>query len=310
MNDRSKSGKKLIERLNKTIDLQVPGFTRNVPSGEVGQIVFDEIYSEKWYCEFINRIQSSIGKRYLPVYRMADGEFIFCVGWKPDLPNVQSRVIERLWLKTKGVIKSAVRSVYSSNSTCWGEDYSGISREDIMEHYVRCLKVVASHGILAIHFTRSPGRFSEQYFEPMCEWLQGNSIVLEPGNYTSFYFVYALLCGPDSKRVIQGKRVLAVTSADQMKRGKIVNSLMSLGASDVQFLGISPDRAMLDRLNLEKVSRPIDIVFVAGGIGSVNILEQLKSLNTVCIDIGICMEIFADPSKRGRIFTQPDQPIV
>jgi hypothetical protein len=310
MNDRLKSEKKLIERLNKTIDLQVPGFTKKVPEGEVGQIVFDVISSEKWYGNFLNRIKDSIGKRYLPVYRMADGEFIFCVGWKPDLPNVQSRVIERLWFKTKGVIKSGVRSVYSRSSTCWGEDYSGISNEDLMRHYVRCLKVVASHGILAIHFTRSNGRFSEQYFEPMCEWFEKNKIEITPDNYISFYFVYALLCGPDSKVLIRNRRLLLVTSADDSKRTRIGEYLMSLGAKTVQFLRISPNRALLDKINLDEIKETVDLVLVAGGIGSVNILDQLKPLNTVCIDIGICMEIFADPSKRGRIFTQPDQPIV
>ncbi|MBI3582496.1 MAG: hypothetical protein HY096_00920 [Nitrospinae bacterium] len=48
-----KSEKKLIERLNKINDLQVPGFSENVLQGEVGQIAFHETSSEKWYQKFL-----------------------------------------------------------------------------------------------------------------------------------------------------------------------------------------------------------------------------------------------------------------
>jgi hypothetical protein len=306
----SKTKNNLIDSLNKVINLQLPGFTKNVPSGEVGQIVFEEGTSGKWYGEFINRIQTSIGKEYLPIYRMADGEFIFCVEWRPELPRGISGFAEKISWKIKGKVKQSFKRFVPGRKTVWGENYSRMNHDELMVHYVRCLKTVSEHGILALHFTRSAGKFSEEYFEPMCNWFETNNIEITPDNYTSFYFVYALLCGPDSKVLIRNRRLLLVTSADDSKRTRIREYLMSLGAKTVQFLRISINRALLDKINLDGIKEPVDLAFVAGGIGSVNILDQIKPLNTVCIDIGICMEIFADPSKRGRIFTQPDQPIV
>ncbi|MBI3582495.1 MAG: hypothetical protein HY096_00915 [Nitrospinae bacterium] len=185
-----------------------------------------------------------------------------------------------------------------------------MNQNELKAHYIRCLKTVSEHGLLALHFTRSAGRFSEEYFEPMCKWFEINQIEITPENYTSFYFVYALLCGPDSKALIQNRCLLLVTSADEPKKTRIREYLISLGAKTVQFLKISPNRALLDKIDLDGVKETVDIALVAGGIDSVNILDQLKPLNTVRIDIGICMEIFADTSKRGRIFTVPDQPVV
>lgn len=291
------------------IDLRIPGFIGNVEPGEVGQLAFHETSSGKWYQEFLDRIHHSIGKGYLPVYRMADGEFIFCVGWRPELPKEAGGLAEKLFWKIKGRLSQALKSPASGKKTVWGENYSGMNRNELMVQYTQCLKTVSENGMLALHFTRSSGRFSEQYFEPMCQWFEDNQINVDESNYTSFYFVYALLCGPDCSALIRDKSLLIVTSADDLKKEKISRYLQLLGAKEIQYLKISPDKALLDRINLDELAGPVDIALVAGGIGSVNILDQLKPLNTVCIDIGICLEIFADPSKRGRVFTVPDEII-
>jgi hypothetical protein len=300
----------LSKRLGSVIDLRVPGFLRNVAPGDVCQLAFHETTTENWYEEFLGRIRHSIGKCYLPVYRMADGEFIFCVGWRPELPRGTSGVAERLRSKIKEKVKQSFNRFVSGQKTVWGESYSGNNHDQLMAHYIRCLKMVSTHGMLALHFTRSARRFSEEYFEPMCHWFEKNKIEITPENYTSFYFIYALLCGPESKGLFKDRGVLLVTSADDSKRKRIREYLMSLGPKTVQFLTISPDRALLDKIDLNEIKGTVDLALVAGGIGSVNILDQLKPLNTVCIDIGICMEIFADSSKRGRIFTVPDQSVV
>lgn len=307
MDRKKKSENKLADQLDNVVDLRMPGFTRNVALGAVRQMVFHETSSENWYQEFLDRINQSVGKGYLPVYRMADGEFIFCVGWRPEFPKEASGFTEKVFWNIKGKLKQALKSLVSGKKTVWGENYSGMNQNDLMIHYIRCLKAVSANGMLALHYTRSPGRFSEQYFEPMCQWFEDNQISVDEKNYTSFYFVYALLCGPDCSFLIRDKSLLIVTSADDQKKKKITRYLQSLGAKDIQYLKISPDKALLDRINLDELTGPVDIAFVAGGIGSVNILNQLRPLNTVCMDIGICLEIFADPSTRGRMFTVPDQ---
>lgn len=270
-------------------------------------MAFSEITSEEWYREFLDRIEQSIGKRYFPIYRMADGEFIFCVGWRPEIPNKEFGLIKRMIRKSGVPLKRMVRALVSGKKTVWGENYSGLSYKKRMIHYIRCLRIVSENGLLALHFTRSSGRFSEQYFYPMTRWFEINKIKLTPVNYTSFYFVYALLCGTDCKNLVRERRLLLITSADDSKKVRIREYFASLGAKTVQFMRISSDRALFDRIDLNKIQGTVDLALVAAGIGSVNILEQLKPLNTVCIDIGICMEIFADSSKRGRNFTLPDQ---
>ncbi|MBT9168243.1 MAG: Chondroitin synthase [Syntrophomonadaceae bacterium] len=297
----------LINQFRAVVDLQLPAFKRQVPPGSVGQLAFEPCTAETWYLEFRNRIVSAMGNSYLPVYRMADGEFIFCVGRKYETAPLDEPAGRRMWTRAKELIASTVNRFRSAEKTCWGEQYVGVDKGALMRHYVGCLQRVSQCGMLAVHFVRSPKRFAEQYIQPMCEWFAENRILLDRKNYTSFYFVYALLCGPDSRMIFEGRRVLVVTSADAVKRTRIIESLTKLGAEHVQFLSISPNRSLIDKIDIAQVNGHVDIALIAGGIGSVNILDQLAPLNTVCIDAGICVECFADPSRRKeRIFLQSD----
>jgi len=298
---------RLADRFVYTVDLQLPGFKQKVPPGSVAQLSFSHRTADEWYADFLDQVYSAIGNCYFPIYRMADGEFIFCVGRKSDLPHVNANILERFTLRTKGRIKEWLGPLLPAEQTIWGEGYPEISRDQLMQRFVCCLKNVAEHGMLALHFTRSPGRFSEQYIEPLSAWFEDNKIPLLPQNYTSFYFVYALLCGPESRTLFHRRRVLVITSATQKKFQRIKESLMALGSTDVQFAGISANQAMLDTIDLKPIHKPVDIVLVAAGIGAVNILDQLKPLCTVCIDAGIFLEILSDSQKRGRIFTVPDK---
>ncbi len=297
----------LLHRMQAVIDLQLSGFKHHVPPGSVGQLAFEPCLAEDWYSEFRNRIVAAMGKNYLPVYRMADGEFIFCVGRKPRLVPDDATWAESLRMRVSCVIAPVVHWLRPSEHTCWGERYSGTEHDDLMHHYVTCLRRVSEQGMLALHFVRSPSRFSEEYINPMCEWFQDHGVRIRTENYISFYFVYALLCGHDSRILFGGKSLLVVTAADSAKQVRITNALMKLGAREVQFLSISPNRSLLDKIDLAQVNDPVDIALVAAGIGSVNILDQLAPLKTVCIDAGICLECFADPSRReDRIFLKSD----
>ena len=297
----------LQESLSRVIDLQLPGFHDHVRTGDVGQRSFREMPSETWYRNFIRQVTAAMGKHHFPVYRMADGEFIFAVGWIPEVESGRYGASTRLWKSAKKFIQSLGKNGDCGNPTVWGETYP--DRQNLLPHFVRCVRSVSEQGLLALHFTRSPGHFSEEYFGPMCDWFEKNEIALTVDNYTSFYFVYALLCGPECSELLKERSLLLVTSADESKQERISRYLLRKGARRIQFLGISPDRSLLDRIDLGIVEDPVDLALVAGGIGSVNILDQLKPLKTACLDIGICMEIFADPGKRGRTFTVPDGPV-
>lgn len=308
-NQNQNQNQKLKDQLIYVTDLRVPGYLKAVPENKISQLDFIERSSLVWYQEYLSEIMSSMGKRFLPIYRMADGEFIFCVGPYPDHLDADSSLRGRIRHVINTVRYWIKRNAGSSMETCWGESYSGKDLKKLRQHFIKSIKEVAQSGKLAIHFTRSPEQFSEQYFRPVCDWLKNEKIPLSIGNYLPFYFVYALLCGPDGKRLMQGKNVLIVTSADEEKKSRICSGLIAMGVGNVQFLTISSNNALIDLVDLSGLDRKIDLALIGAGIGSVNILAQLKPLNTVCIDAGVCIEIFADAKNRQRIFTIPDEMV-
>jgi hypothetical protein len=67
---------------------------------------------------------------------------------------------------------------------------------------------------------------------------------------------------------------------------------------------------MFDKIDVNKITQPVDVVFIAAGIGSLNIISQLESLNTVCIDAGIAIESMAYPDlKKQRPFLIDDEDL-
>ena len=293
----------LREKLIYELDLTLPGFEKNVPQGSIYQYAFEQISATQWFNKFVARVNASIGKEYLPIYRMADGEFIFCLGYEIGFSLHNRSKPSALWTKIKN---SVIKPTYK---TCWGEEYNPTERESIIEYYINCVKEVSDKGLLAIHFVRSATGFSEQYFEAMCNWLDSHRILLTPQNYTSFYFVYALLNGPERFRLFSNKRVLVVTSLDEEKKRQLSEGLENLDVSNVQFLNISKNKSLFDRIDLSMISLPVDIILVGAGIGAANILYQLHPLKTVCIDAGICIEAIADTRKKNRAFLKPDREI-
>jgi hypothetical protein len=293
-------------RLKYLMDLRIPGYLNSVPRESVRQLDFIQRDSIAWYGKFLAELDAAIGKRFLPIYRMADGEFIFSVGRYAD--HLTWRASPKEWISylVNTVSYGWQRRQQTRLATCWGEFYAEQELAQLKEHYAECLRKVARHGYLALHFTRTTTKFSEQYFRPMCRWFDEAEIAVTKENYLPFYFVYALLCGPDVKRLIANRTILVVTSADDEKKARIARSLVQLGARTVCFKLISPNKAMLNKIDLSKIPEKIDVALVGAGIGSVSILAQLEVLQTVCLDSGVFIEILANPSKRGRIFTVPD----
>ncbi len=299
----------LARRLTHAVDIQLPGFERVVPPGSIHQLALNSEAAGPWFRRFVDRVVSAVGHVYFPVYRMADGEFIFCVGPKAQKLPTGSPL--------RSVVRNLVRSSISSVhrhviprpewvETCWGERYTTLERRKLMPHFVECVTQIANRGCLAVHFTRTAGRFAEEYFVPMCHWFDAHKVPITRENYVPFYFVYALLCGPERFRLFSGRRILVVASGSAEKQSRIRRALTDLHARDVIFLTVSENRALMDRLDLSKVPWTPDLVLVAAGIGAANVLSQLAPLRTVCIDAGICVEALADPSRRERDFMVPD----
>lgn len=300
------------------IDFVIPGFEKSYPKGIFKCLSFSERPSEEWFLSFVDEVEKAIGKRFLPIYRMGDGEFIFCVGYRfphraPDEPvwlyflrTFRRAVgILRLWLFRRALAMGG-KDYVSGN-------YQFRELRALRVRYAKQLKEIARRGFLALLFTdriKSHRRmaFQQQYIAPVTRWFDAYGIKLNERNYYPFYFVYAMLTSSLRHRIYRGRRVLVVTSYDEAKRDSITKGLEREEVADVQFLPLSQGRSMYDTVDLSTVKRPIDLVLVGGGIGASNILCQLETLNTVTIDAGYIIECLADPAlKKLRSFCWPDE---
>lgn len=305
-NQASKKLPTLYETLTVVNELVIPGYIESVPRGSIWQIDFYKRDTCDWYQNFIKKAIAAQKISFMPIYRMADGEFIFSVGRRTPLITDRNRFLGFIIYLIK-LTRIKINSLFGEpETTCWGESYKKDDLIALKKNYVKSLQAVSSSGYLAIHFTRTQGRFSEEYTKPVCEWFERANIELTVKNYVPFYFIYALLCGPESERLIRNKNILVITSANQEKRDKISSSLNLIGANSVDHYGISEDNAMNELIDPYITLEKYDLILVAAGIGSVNILAQLKRSKTLCIDAGIFIEILANPEKRNRIFTIPD----
>jgi hypothetical protein len=246
---------------------------------------------EQRYENFAEELLNAVGERYLPVYRMADGEFAFVLGKRPA--RASGRTV-RAWLaeKTVGFRPQALR-------TCWGEDYPRHIRKAALRRMEQALRIVTESGYVALYFALRPDRWSEEYHDPVLHWFAENRIALNEGNAIPFYLVYALLNGRYRSRLLAGRAVLVVTSlATPSRRARIESGLRAEGVASVQFIEISPNASMLDHIELSQVHGNVDLALVAAGIGSVNVLAQLQPLGVPVIDCGIALECYVDPQRR------------
>jgi len=300
-----------------SVDMVIPGFEKSYPQGIFRTLAPSQRDSAEWYREFVNRLETAVRRRYLPVCRLSDGEFVFTLG--KSYPAIRGSN-ENLRRYLKRLCYSYVSRLLNPASRQFGDGvgfhvptgvYSVAEWREARSLYMDQLREISKHGILALHFSYRDNQFAQQYFVPMVKRLRQGGITLSDRNYYPFYFVYALLNGPDRSRILGRERILVVTHCDQDKARRIEGNLKAEGARDVQFLQISTNRSMYDVLDLRAVRMPVDVVLVGAGIGKPNILLQLQTTNTLCIDAGFGIECIAYPEYRrsragARTFTWPD----
>jgi hypothetical protein len=298
-----------------SLDLVIPGFERSYPPGIFKTLALSDKPSEVWFQEFVGLSASAIGSRYLPIYRMADGEYRFAVGYRFRLRGNDEPLLRYLWARGKSIVwrtlhwgRNAGIDANPGKGKGWESGrYTAQELATLRAEYVTQLQSIAQNGVLAMLLSYRRTQFAQQYFVPILQWMRRNGIELTTANYYPFYFVYAFLNGPQRKLLYAGRRVLVVTSFDDKKREAIERSLRAENVADVQFIPISRNRSMYDRIDLSVVNLPVDLVLVGAGIGASNILLQLRPLNTLAIDAGYCIECLANPErKKERTFCWPD----
>lgn len=286
----------------------VPGFT--VPDHKRTRAFSPSpIRSETWFDAFASRAEEAIGREFLPVCRMSDGEFLFRFGWQPHLPN------EPAWRRVGARLRQAARSVrgqagfqaghsgrYQSARYTHEEQRHGIAKFD------EAARFLTRHGVLALHLSHEKYTFQERFYPSIASWLREFELPLDTRNYVPFYFVYALLLGPRRRAILSGKRVLVVNGATGEKRDRIVAGLEREGAQVVHWESISPARSLFDTIDVAAWRGKVDLALIGAGVGKINVFPQLQVLNVPCLDAGYVFEVWADPdSAKDRFYCTPDR---
>ena len=293
------------------IDLRIPGFAA-MDRYNLRTYAPEAVDSGAWFGRFVDVVVEAVGRRFLPIIRLADGEFLFLLGFQPPTPRVgMSYPLQWLrWFVAKWKPRRQLRAggSHGKRPLYTSAKYSVDEVTAIRASYKKVLAQVASDGLIAADLSFCAVPFQDHFFPALRRWLNTSGIQLSIQNYVPFYFVYALLTGPHRHRVLRGRRILVVHSASGTKRESIQASLLREGATEVLWHTISPDRSLYDVVPVERFVGAVDLCVFGAGIGKPAILAQLEPLGVPCIDAGYVMEVWADPSvARSRIFTQPDE---
>lgn len=296
-----------LANLSSRVDLTIPGFEKVAKEECVRQLAPRVLSPGEWFEKFKRRL--SEGKGYTPVYRMSDGEFIFVCGWRPYSWRQLGRypaLVLRSWAKS---LLRRRTDQFSSGSKGYGfEAYSQEEWQKAKSDYAVRVQRIAADGILAVNFVYHL-HFPQQYAGPMCNWMEENSIRLTEANYYPFYFIYAHFLGVGALTAYRGRRILVITSdEDGTKEVGIRKTLIRLGALSVAFIPISRSKAMFDRIDISGVGK-VDLVLIGAGVGAVNILEQVRPLDAVSVDVGYVLDCLWKPRDfvGRRAFTSPDE---
>jgi len=294
--------------LPASVPFAVPGFLRQCSPTDRA-LAPEPVDCGEWFERFAARVEAAVGKAYLPVCRMSDGEFLLLFGHQP--PSLRypwprrlrvglRQLATRIGQRFKGFRAQTAPGVSSGAMTL-------AERRAILPEVSRRYAAIAADGILALHLSYGVNPFQEQFFPAIGRWIRDQSIRLTTDNYVPFYFVYALLRGPTFRRLVGGRRVLIVHSATGAKRDAIAAAIRAAGADDVEWAAISPSRSFADTLDLSGLRHRPEICLLGAGVGKAMLFEQLRPLGVPCIDGGFSFEVWADPEKRwDRPFMVPD----
>ena len=291
-----------METFPISMDFYIPGFLEKHLPGIEKTLALKNRDCGDWYNEFIDKCVNAIGKRFLPIYRMSDGEFLFVLGEQPlyiRLSLYEKTRISLSNLKAKIALKGGL-GAFTQGHYHSGE-YSKTEWDKARLEQPEQIKAISKKGILALHLSYVETKpFAERYWPELDKWIIKHRIVVNENNYYPFYFVYAMLTGPRRNELLEGRRLLVVNGARADKKQKIINGLKKEGVLKVEWCQISLKRSMFDKIDIKSYIGKVDLVIVGAGIAKPHILLQLEDLNVPCIDAGFVFEVWADPNNKWK----------
>lgn len=289
-------------------ELCIPGFSRQeaicgrgrvpVPRDSVGRP------PGEWYERFRELVlDAAERRRWLPVYRLSDGEFMFMVGKQfMPYPWRQSLIVRLKHLYASWRYGS---TFYSSGRPGYCESYSLWELPAARAELAKCLRRMAGQGALCFNFSHTP--LALPYMKPVCRWLSARDITIPSSAYYHFYHVYGLLNGPDCGRLLAGRHVVVMTSNIGNRSERLRKTVLERGAAAAHFYETSLNKPALDRIDLSRMPDRVDIVLLGAGVGAAHIMSQLEPLGCVAIDAGFALDCWAEPSLAAtRPYCVPD----
>ena len=264
---------------------------------------FRDINPREWFEEFRQTALNTMGRRFLPVYRMADGEYRFLMGRKYNLSR--KPLIKELLAVTAEKIRIKNPDKWQ---TSWGEAYDPKNTRQLRVNLLKDIRYLAQKGFLACYINDNGLNAFTEYNKVLLDFFARNNIPFSAKNYVPFHFCPSLLVSPGWQDFLKKRVILVVTSLTPEKMSAINATLEDMGVEKVRFLSISAKSSMCDYLDLKEVDEKFDICLVAAGIGAAHILNQLEPLNTLSLDIGSLMNCFfnRNATQHGGVFRLPN----
>ena len=239
-------------------------------------------------------IESIDHKVYLPIIRIADGEYQFLLG--KDEFNLRKPKLMLL----KNLLGELYRKIFKINFEARSRTYtSGVYESsdfiNAKKEYAKCLKHISSNGVLAIYTIIKPNFYTEQYLPKLWNFFKSNDIDINVNNYVPFYFIYIILTNRKYSKIYKGRKLHLITSFDDSRKKKIEDTLYSFGVKEISWTEISRDKSLYDSIDTDEIPNNVDIVFVGAGVGKVAIFNQLQTLSALVIDAGYVFETWENP---------------
>jgi hypothetical protein len=272
------------------LDYLSNGGGKAVYGGRLDAYSFIDTTCEAWFGRFVDEVTAAMGKRYFPVYRMADGEYHFLFGARV---NWHSRPLRSLGRFVKyEVLKRPWK-------TSWNEQYSPERTRTLRALLAESLREIAAAGKLAIYWNKNAIHAFTEYNREMEDLFEKMGVRLNQDNYVPFHFGQALLAKA-ADRVIRDRRILIVCGMEDAEYNDLRRELTDLGAAGVELYRCPATSALEhDYTGVTPQVRP-DIVLVAAGIGAARALTGLKHLSCPIIDIGSYIHVVAGHMQQAH----------
>jgi hypothetical protein len=281
--------KGLRERLSSRISIaklfqSTPEIFTKDYGGELIAYSFESISVDDWFEKFRQRLLDAIGKNYLPVYRMADGEYQFLLGIKFNShpPRIFRYLLSFLFRKTLELLKGP------GIKTSWGETYRGKELIELRSKYIKDLRNLLECGIVCAYLYENQKNSHVHYNRHIIEFFDSQALEFNKNNLFPFHFPFFVLSNQGWQEFIINRNILIVSGNLENRRSILEKNLVELGSKKVGFFEISANSSLKDKIEKDKIEnyQEFEIAFIGGGIGSLNIISQMKWFTGPVIDVG------------------------